>query len=142
MTSKFSNSNDSYWPGFYRSFLLSGLLVLFRCAASVDAGCSINGAIQTPEQDKVKLHYWSMAKPQNIVGPQIRKLRYQQGLTQELFAARCSVLGLELSRGTLSKIEAQLRCVTDTELIVLAKALKVEATALLSSPNKGRSRQT
>ena len=82
-----------------------------------------------------------MAKPQNIVGPQIRKLRYQQGLTQELFAARCSVLGLELSRGTLSKIEAQLRCVTDTELIVLAKALKVDATVLLSPLNKGRSRQ-
>ena len=75
---------------------------------------------------------------QNIVGPQIRKLRYQQGLTQELFAARCSVLGLELSRGTLSKIEAQLRCVTDAELMILAKALKVEPTALL--PPKGRSR--
>ncbi|MGB7769917.1 MAG: helix-turn-helix transcriptional regulator [Verrucomicrobiia bacterium] len=77
--------------------------------------------------------------PQNIVGPHIRKLRYQQGLTQELFAARCSVLGLELSRGTLSKIEAQLRCVTDAELVILARALKVEPTALLPSP-KGRSR--
>ena len=73
------------------------------------------------------------------MGPQIRKLRYQQELTQELFAARCSVLGLELSRGTLSKIEAQLRCVTDAELMILAKALKVEPTVLLPSP-KGRSR--
>ena len=69
--------------------------------------------------------------PQNIVGGQIRRLRYQQGLTQELFAARCSVLGLELSRGTLSKIEAQLRCVTDSELVVLARALKVDVNALL-----------
>jgi transcriptional regulator with XRE-family HTH domain len=78
----------------------------------------------------------------NIVGPQLRKLRYQQGLTQELFAARCSVLGLELSRATLSKIEAQLRCVTDAELVVLAEALKVEVTALLPSkkarPQPGR----
>ena len=70
-----------------------------------------------------------MAKPQNIVGPQIRKLRYQQEMTQAMFAARCSILGWDLSRGTLSKIEAQLRCVTDAELVVLAKALKVEANS-------------
>lgn len=64
-------------------------------------------------------------KPQNIVGPQIRKLRYQQNLTQEMLAARCSVRGFEISRATLSKIEAQLRCVIDSELLVLAKALNV-----------------
>jgi len=80
-----------------------------------------------------------MTKPQNIVGPQIRKLRYQQNLTQEMFAARCTLHGWDLSRGTLSKIEAQLRCVTDSELVILARALKVEPTALLPSP-KGRSR--
>jgi transcriptional regulator with XRE-family HTH domain len=72
-----------------------------------------------------------MIKPQNIVGPQIRKLRYQRGLTQEMFAARCSIQGWDLSRATLSKIEAQLRCVTDAELVILANALKVEVNALL-----------
>lgn len=66
-----------------------------------------------------------MAKTQNIVGPQVRKLRDQQGMTQEALAARCGVLGWDLSRGTLSKIEAQLRCVTDNELRILADALKV-----------------
>jgi transcriptional regulator with XRE-family HTH domain len=76
---------------------------------------------------------------QNIAGPQIRKLRYQQGLTQTLFAARCSVLGLELSRGTLSKIEAQLRCVTDVELVALAEALRVEVAVLLP-PKRARTR--
>lgn len=80
-----------------------------------------------------------MTKPQNIVGPQIRKLRYQQELTQEMFAARCGLLGWDLSRGTLSKIEAQLRCVTDGELVILARALKVEASAILP-PKKARSR--
>jgi len=53
--------------------------------------------------------------------------------------ACCPFLGWDLSRGTPSKIEAQLRCVTDAELAVLAKALKVEATALLP-PLKGHSR--
>jgi transcriptional regulator with XRE-family HTH domain len=66
-----------------------------------------------------------MANRQNIVGPQVRKVRDQQNMTQEALAARCGVLGWDLSRGTLSKIEAQLRCVTDTELRVLADALKV-----------------
>ena len=80
-----------------------------------------------------------MAKRQNIVGPQVRKLRDQQGLTQEMFAARCSIRGLELSRGTLSKIEAQLRCVTDMELVLLAESLKVTVAQLLP-PKKVRSR--
>jgi transcriptional regulator with XRE-family HTH domain len=75
-------------------------------------------------------------KPKNLVGPQIRKLRYQKGLTQELFAARCSVVGFELTRATLSKIEAQLRCITDIELLILAKALNVEVTELLPSKKK------
>jgi DNA-binding transcriptional regulator YiaG len=97
------------------------------------------GAIQFAGRSSVKLRFWSMTKLQNIVGPQIRKLRYQQELTQEMFAARCSILGWDLSRGTLSKIEAQLRCVTDAELVVLAKALKVEVHALLP-PKKARSR--
>jgi hypothetical protein len=48
-------------------------------------------------------------------------------------AARCGVLGWDLSRATLSKIEAQLRCVTDTELEILAKALKVEIAELFLS---------
>lgn len=71
-----------------------------------------------------------MVKSQNIVGPQVRKLRYQQELNQADLAARCGILGWDLSRGTLSKIEAQLRCVTDGELEILAKALRVEIVAL------------
>jgi transcriptional regulator with XRE-family HTH domain len=71
-----------------------------------------------------------MTKQQNIVGAQVRKLRYQQDMTQEALAARCGVLGWDLSRATLSKIEARLRCVTDAELEILANALKVGITTL------------
>jgi transcriptional regulator with XRE-family HTH domain len=74
-----------------------------------------------------------VTKAKNIVGPKIRQLRDQQGLTQEMFAARCTLLGFDLSRATLSKIEAQLRCVTDSELVTLAKALKVDVPVLLPS---------
>jgi hypothetical protein len=92
-----------------------------------------------PPPNRVKLQNWSMAKPQNIVDLQVRKMRYQQGIKQEDLAARCGVLGWDLSRGTLSKIEAQLRCVTDAELEILAKALRVEIAALYP-PKKHRTK--
>ncbi len=60
----------------------------------------------------------------NIVGPQVRNLRDKQDLTQDMLAARCGVLGWNLSRGTLAKIEAKVRCVSDAELWLLAKALR------------------
>jgi transcriptional regulator with XRE-family HTH domain len=62
--------------------------------------------------------------PQNIVGPQIRRLRIAADLTQEQFTARCGVGGWRLSRSTLAKIESQTRRVTDAELFVLAKVLR------------------
>lgn len=78
-----------------------------------------------------------MTKPQqNVIGPQIRRLRIASELTQEQFVARCNVLGWDLSRGTLAKIEAQVRCVTDAELYLLARALKTPVPALYPSDPK------
>ena len=61
----------------------------------------------------------------NRVGPQIRRIRYQKQMTQETLAARCNRLGWDISRGTLAKIEAQVRCISDTEIEILGKALSV-----------------
>lgn len=77
-----------------------------------------------------------MAKPKNIVGTQVRKLRYQKGMTQDMLAAKCSVLGMEMSRATLSKIEAQLRCVVDSEALVLAEALNVSLLDIFPSKRR------
>jgi transcriptional regulator with XRE-family HTH domain len=71
-----------------------------------------------------------MAGPQNIVGPTVRKLRYQKGWTQAILTARCSRVGWDISENTIAKIEAQIRCVTDREVAVLAQALGVELSAL------------
>ncbi|MBE3772845.1 helix-turn-helix transcriptional regulator [Vibrio parahaemolyticus] len=62
----------------------------------------------------------------NVVGAQVRKLKKEQKLTQEQLSARCNVIGLDISRGTLAKIEAGVRQVLDTEVVQLALALKVE----------------
>ncbi len=63
---------------------------------------------------------------QNIIGPAVRRLRVEQGLTQDAFAARCQLAGWDLSRETLSKIEVGLRRVNDAEVMMLAKVLGCE----------------
>jgi transcriptional regulator with XRE-family HTH domain len=72
----------------------------------------------------------------NIIGPQIRRIRLKMGLTQEQLAAKCQLAGFDVSRGVLSQIEAQLRCVSDYELLKLSRILKVSAQELLSHKMK------
>jgi len=61
----------------------------------------------------------------NIIGPQVRKIRGGKELSQEELAAKCNLVGWDISRGTLAKIESQVRRVTDGEVALIAKALKV-----------------
>lgn len=68
--------------------------------------------------------------PANIVGPQIRKARYQLGLSQEKMAAKCQMAGLDISRSTLGQIEARIRFVSDEELLVIASVLQVSTDEL------------
>jgi transcriptional regulator with XRE-family HTH domain len=90
----------------------------------------------------VKLRNRSMAESQNVVGPRVRQLRYQQELTQDQLAAKCGVVGWDISRGTLSKIEAGLRCVTDVEIQYLAGALGVSIDDLFSGRASGKGGRT
>lgn len=72
-----------------------------------------------------------MTEHQNIVGPVVREVRERKGLTQAQVVAKLNILGWDLSRATFSKIEAQLRCVTDYELPVLAQSIGIDASDLL-----------
>lgn len=78
--------------------------------------------------------------PQNLVGPQIRKIRFERGLSQEQLAAKSSILGFDVSRGTLAKIEAGIRCVTDAELRVFARSLRVKMDELFPPEPRRRLR--
>ena len=71
--------------------------------------------------------------PQNVVGPVVRKIRYGKGWTQAMLAARCTHVGWDIAENTISKIEAQVRCVTDSEIVFLAQALKVKEQELFPS---------
>lgn len=66
----------------------------------------------------------------NVIGPRVRQLRESQNLTQDELAARCNLIGWSISRGTLAKIEAQVRRITDSEVALLATALKVDVAVL------------
>jgi transcriptional regulator with XRE-family HTH domain len=70
--------------------------------------------------------------PANVVGKQVQKRRKELGLTQEQFAARCQLHGFDVSRGTISQIEAHLRGVRDRELRLLAQALGISIGDLFS----------
>ena len=61
----------------------------------------------------------------NVVGAQIRRVRYAREFSQQRLAVLCSLAGYEITRSTLAKIEASLRAVSDVELFVLATALRV-----------------
>ena len=70
----------------------------------------------------------------NIIGPQIKRLREQNNMTQEELTAQCNLLGWNISRGTLAKIESQVRRVTDSEVALIGKVLKVDISELYEEP--------
>jgi transcriptional regulator with XRE-family HTH domain len=78
--------------------------------------------------------------PANVVGPQIRKFRYESGFTQERLATRCQVAGLDISRSTLAQVESRLRYVSDEELFIIASVLGVTTDELYPVTMKKRYR--
>ena len=70
-------------------------------------------------------------RSRNIVGPQVRRLRSAADLTQDELAARCFVLGFEIAGGSVSHIETGVRGVSDLELVLLARALRVPIDELV-----------
>jgi transcriptional regulator with XRE-family HTH domain len=73
----------------------------------------------------VKLPTGNMRRFRNAVGPRIRKLRTQKNLSQEAFASKLQLAGLDLDRISVAKIEMQIRSVFDFELAVIADVLEV-----------------
>ncbi len=70
-------------------------------------------------------------RKRNIVGTQVRRLRSAAKLTQDDLAARCSLAGFDIGRASVSHIETGLRGVSDLEMVLLAKALRVPVTELV-----------
>lgn len=74
----------------------------------------------------------------NIIGANLRRIRKTIGLTQADVVARCQVMGWQLSRETLAKIETEVRRVNDAEVAMLAQAVSADVGTLLVSTSDRR----
>ncbi len=75
-------------------------------------------------------------KVRNVVGPQVRRIRSQRELSQAELAVRLQLAGLDWGRVALAKIESQIKKVSDAELFVIAKILRVEMEELFPTAEK------
>lgn len=76
----------------------------------------------------------------NIIGEKVAKERKSKGMSQKDFLAKLQIKGIELSASGLSKLEGQLRLVTDKELVAIAAALKVSTDDLLRHSKRRKKR--
>jgi transcriptional regulator with XRE-family HTH domain len=73
----------------------------------------------------------------NIVGARVGAARKMQGMKQKELLAQLQVNGIDINASGLSKLEGQIRYVTDKELAALATILNVSVDWLL-----GRTKET
>ncbi len=67
----------------------------------------------------------------NIIGEKVERQRKAIGMKQKDLLAQLQVSGIDLNSSGLSKLEGQLRGVTDYELKAIAQALDVSVDWLL-----------
>ena len=61
----------------------------------------------------------------NVLGPGIRWAREERGWSQDELARRLQLARWDVDRTLIARIELRTRCITDTELLILAKVLGV-----------------
>ncbi len=65
----------------------------------------------------------------NILGPGIRRVREARGWSQDDLARRLQLAGWGVDRTLIARIELRTRCITDMELLALAKMFGVKLDA-------------
>lgn len=68
----------------------------------------------------------------NLVGARIEAARRTRGMKQKELLAQLQVRGVDLNASALSKLEGQLRIVTDIELLAFTEILDVDVMWLLT----------
>lgn len=72
----------------------------------------------------------------NLVGNRVEIVRKQRGMKQKELLAQLQVSGVDMNASGLSKLEGQIRYVTDVELVALADILEVSVDYLLGRTEK------
>ncbi|WP_099204036.1 helix-turn-helix domain-containing protein [Scatolibacter rhodanostii] len=72
----------------------------------------------------------------NLIGARIEAIRKQRGMKQKDLLAQLQVRGVDLNASGLSKLEGQIRMVSDYELLALSEILGVSIYWLLTGKEK------
>ncbi len=67
----------------------------------------------------------------NLIGKRLAAERKKLGLSQKKFADRLELLGLDVDKNAIQRIECGKRFVTDIELVFICKALGIDPNELL-----------
>lgn len=67
----------------------------------------------------------------NLIGARVEAARKSKGIKQKELLAQLQVNGVDMNASGLSKLEGQIRSVTDIELVALADILEVSIDYLL-----------
>lgn len=72
----------------------------------------------------------------NLVGERVELSRRSQGMKQKELLAQLQVRGVDMNASGLSKLEGQIRYVSDYELLAFAEILNVSVLWLLTGKTK------
>ena len=67
----------------------------------------------------------------NLIGVRVEEVRKKKNMKQKELLAQLQVRGVDMNASGLSKLEGQLRYVTDIELVALSEILEVSVDYLL-----------
>lgn len=67
----------------------------------------------------------------NVIGERLADMRKETGLSQKKFADRLQLLGLDVDKNAIQRIECGKRFVTDIELVYFCRALETDPNSLL-----------
>ena len=68
----------------------------------------------------------------NLIGLRVEEARKNQGMKQKELLAQLQVRGVDMNSSGLSKLEGQIRSVSDFELLAISEILNVSISWLLT----------
>lgn len=71
----------------------------------------------------------------NVCGKNIARFRMQMNISQRALADRLQLVGLDIDKNAVQRIECGKRFVTDIEILAFAKVFEVTLEALLHTDN-------
>ena len=68
----------------------------------------------------------------NLIGARVESIRKKQGMKQKELLAKLQIRGIDMNASSLSKLEGQIRGVSDLELFALSQVLEVSPEWLIT----------